>query len=843
MRRNLYPDVPDFMSPLSIPMRPQPPAEDKNANHILIVDDNTAIHQDFKRILMAEDGAGNFDAEHAAFFGTKAQQAGTRHHFRLEFASQGQEALEKVTSAVREGNRFAVVFMDVRMPPGWDGIETAKRLWEQDPDLQIVICTAYSDYSWNDMVEQLGQTDKLLILRKPFDVIEAEQAAHAFSKKWALLQDSRRHAVFLEQTMDLSPLMIFWITEDGAITYANQSACETLGSDATEISRLKVADIFSRWNEDAWKDLWRKALLRKGNKQETFITAPGGGAIPVETIITALDFRDLRVMCVTAQNISERLETLRELATARDAALQSARMKSQFLANMSHEIRTPMNGVLGMAELLGKTALSPIQKEYLGIINQSGGALLSIINDILDSAKIESGKIEFQNVDFNLNEVVRGTMHTVSANADKKGIKLWSHVDPHIPTMLCGDPGRLRQVLLNLVGNAVKFTNQGEVSLSIERIAEHEDTCSLKFTVTDSGIGINTDQLKRIFQPFTQVDSTHKRSYGGTGLGLTISSQIVQALGGSIEVSSKEGAGSEFWFTIPFHKASGIVSPSQGDHPKSIRHTSPPSPDAEPNPGGLATSPLRILLAEDNPVNRKVTLMQLKQLGYAADVVENGEEALKALNAHDYDVILMDCQMPVMDGYEATRQIRRHYRRPVHIIALTANAMKEDRQRCLSVGMDDYLSKPLNSNSLAQALDGIHATRPPRKKPPKSGVSTPVSKPQTNHAVDLKRFREVTGGNTELLREISQQYLDQAEEILAEMESAIHAGNHDATRKLAHKLAGSSATCGMVAIVDPLRALESLNATQTSEALRLHQQSVHQLARIRAFLTNPNPEP
>jgi len=824
-------------------MCPPPPPQHKNANHILIVDDNAAIHEDFKRILMDKSNADDFSAEDAAFFGTSDTTNETHHSFELEFALQGQEALEKVMTAIRNGNRFAGVFMDVRMPPGWDGIETAKRLWEEDPDLQIVICTAYSDYSWNDMVEQLGKTDKLLILRKPFDVIEAEQAAHAFSKKWSLLQDSRRHAVFLEQTMDLSPLMIFWISENGEITYANQSACQALQSNSSQVCTLKASDIFTSWSGETWKDIWNKSLLRKGTKQETFITSHEGGSIPVEAIITVLDFQEKRVMCVTAQDICERLETLRELASARDAALQSARMKSQFLANMSHEIRTPMNGVLGMAELLGKTELSTIQREYVGIINQSGGALLSIINDILDSAKIESGKIEFQNINFNLNELIRGTMHTVSANAEKKGIKLWSHIDPEIPPMLCGDPGRLRQVLLNLVGNAVKFTANGEVSLTIELIPNNDKECRLRFSVKDSGIGINPEQLKQIFHPFTQADNTNKRSYGGTGLGLTISSQIVQAMGGSIQVSSKESQGSEFWFTIQLQKASGTAITNHTQRPKSTRHVAPPAPTDSESFGKHINSPLKILLAEDNAVNRKVTLMQLEQIGYAADVVENGEEALNAMDAKAYDVILMDCQMPIMDGYETTRHIRQRFRRRVHIIALTANAMKEDRQRCISAGMDDYLSKPLNSNSLAEALNAIHSGRTIRKNAPKRGVSQMPSIPENEIAVDIKRLHEVTGDNEELFREISQQYLDQAEEILTEMDKAIHTGNHDNICKLAHKLAGSSATCGMIAIVDPLRSLESLNSNQISEALLLHQQAIHQLSRIREFLTQPNQEP
>ncbi|HEX5790926.1 MAG TPA: response regulator [Luteolibacter sp.] len=821
-------------------MTPATDSPNPNANHILIVDDNTAIHEDFRRILMSHAGDDGFADEDAAFFGTD-KTAPIKPGFHLEFASQGQEALEMVRKAIRNGERFAVVFMDVRMPPGWDGIETAKHLWEEDPDLQIVICTAYSDYSWDAMVEKLGQTDKLLILRKPFDVIEAEQAAHAFSKKWALLQQTRRHSVFLEQTMDLSPSMVLWINEDGSLNYANQAACRQLQYESDSLLQADVRDLLGGMSGEAWSKLWNKTVNRKNHKFETQLATRKGETIPIEAITTILDFQDKRVMCLTAQDISERLQTLRELSSARDAALESARMKSQFLANMSHEIRTPMNGVLGMAELLAKTELTPLQKEYVGIINQSGGALLSIINDILDSAKIESGKIEFQKVPFDLREVIKGAMQTVQANAAKKGLTIWSSIDPEITTRFLGDPGRLRQVLINLVGNAVKFTHQGEVSLMVECVSQDEISSRLHIAVKDTGIGIEPAQLRHIFQPFTQADSTSKRSYGGTGLGLTISSQIIQAMGGSIEVSSRLGQGSVFSFNITLEKTTRAALESDGARTLRMeRGVDYSAAEPEATWSWRATHPSgdmpRILLVEDNDVNRRVTLMQLRQIGCDADVATNGKEALKALDQVDYDVVLMDCQMPVMDGFEATREIRRRHRRPIRIIALTANAMKEDRSRCLKAGMDDYLSKPLNSESLAAALGFSNSTPDPEVSvavpaPPQLGDAEP--------AVDFERLREVTGDDPGLLQEISRQYLEQAEEILDEMEDAIHCGDHDRISKLAHKLAGSSATCGMVGVVAQLRAIEALKSNQIAPVVALHQQCKMGLMRIRQALENP----
>jgi len=640
---------------------------------------------------------------------------------------------------------------------------------------------------------------------------------------------------------------------DGIITSFNPAAERMLGYKAEELVGKHTPAIIHDLGEVAaranqlsrqYKDKVEPGFdafvyeARKGidSQIEWTYIRKNGSRFPVSLAVTAItnDQGDITGYLGVAVDISELKYAMAELKSTHkqllDAANETSRMKSQFLANMSHEIRTPMNGVLGMAELLGDTDLTDTQREYIGIIQQSGNALLAIINDILDSAKIESGRIDLQETPFNIADVLKGVMQTVSPTAIKKNIRLSSEVDSRITSNVVGDPGRLRQVLLNLASNAVKFTNQGEVALKVSLLSEDEEVYRLNFKVQDSGIGINPDSIAHIFQPFTQADNTNKRLYGGTGLGLTISSQIVQAMGGSIRVESREKEGSEFWFDLTLMKTE-----------EQVQSLEAPAPAAKKKKSRSITQAIRlaqkdgqklsILLAEDNPVNQQVTTMQLKRLGIDADVAENGEEALQAIRSKHYDVVLMDCQMPVMDGYEASREIRRQFpESPVHIIALTANAMKEDRKKCLEAGMNDYLSKPLTAKDLAEALDRMNNnTIPPE---PAEDENAP------SQAVDFERLREVTGDDEQLFKDISNQYLDQADEIIGELDQAILAADREQTRKLAHKLAGSSATCGMNAVVEPLRALEALPANEFSGAVELFRELNRQMERIRQELAN-----
>ncbi len=409
-----------------------------------------------------------------------------------------------------------------------------------------------------------------------------------------------------------------------------------------------------------------------------------------------------------AQELERKNEELEAaLATAREAT----QLRSRFLANMSHEIRTPMNGVLGMTDFLLATKLTAEQQEFAESIKGSADALMALINDILDLSKIEAGKMRLDRVPFQLGATIAEVASMFALEARLKGLEFVSNIPPDLPRVV-GDPGRLRQVLRNLLGNALKFTDRGEIGVRAELLNEATNVVQIRFTVHDTGIGMPTDQQSRLFESFTQGDGSSTRRHGGTGVGLAISKQLVELLGGEIGVASEPGHGSRFWFTASFGKASPAETPAPKPvvvQDRIIRST-PRIPLAAPaacpqKPVPIATH-LRVLLAEDNEINQRITLRLLEKLGVPADAVVNGREAVQALEKRKYDLVLMDCQMPDMDGFEATAIVRsREVGTHTPICALTANAMEGDRERCLAAGMDDYISKPVGLEKLQKAVD------------------------------------------------------------------------------------------------------------------------------------------
>jgi len=383
-----------------------------------------------------------------------------------------------------------------------------------------------------------------------------------------------------------------------------------------------------------------------------------------------------------------------ELSIARDEAERAARSKSVFLATMSHEIRTPLNGIIGMTHLLQGGQLNDEQKELLDIITVSGDNLLGIINDILDYSKIESRMIDLEKIPFSLKQTVEEIIRLLKLRVDEKGLDLYKNIHPSVPDNLIGDPLRLKQVLINLVSNAVKFTERGNITIHCEAVGNENNRVELKFRVVDTGIGISDEGKDKLFKEFSQVDASTTRIYGGSGLGLAISKHLSQLMGGTIGVESTPGEGSDFWFTAWFDLAQDIVkSKSIGVIDEQL----------------LLLTSLKVLLVEDNYINQKVARYTLEKVGVACDVADNGEKAVEMYRLKKYDIILMDLMMPVKDGYEATSEIRSlekktMIQKPVRIVAMTANAMKEDRDLCLACGMDDFISKPFNIQDLKRVL-------------------------------------------------------------------------------------------------------------------------------------------
>ena len=770
--------------------------------------------------------------------------------------------------------------------------------------------------------------------------IRTRQLNAALEKLESVNNELNKSRARYQKLVDLSPNAIL-VGQNKAITMANQSALQLFKiatPEALKGCRLRdlVCPSFRAKTDGIIEPLYKS--VGQSSLEEAQILCGDGSTVDIEFAASSFFDENGVTIQTILHDISERKRAEAELLGAKEQAEAASRAKSMFLASMSHEIRTPMNGIIGMSELLLQTHLSPEQRRYAEIVRSSGENLLSIINDILDFSKIEARKLVLDSIDFDLSILLRETVDMLALKAHQKGLELSCHIAPETPILVRGDPGRLRQILTNLIGNAVKFTEHGEVAVAAGP-APGAQSGALKFSITDTGIGIDTPHLKTIFAPFVQGDGSTTRRFGGTGLGLAISRDLAAMMGGRIGVESVVGEGSVFWFTAVFDAPAkqpvisitpekswagiramivdgnarsraimaellrswgfrceelpdvlsvlstlrqaaddgdsfriAFLAASSGadvakmiprDHslaslsfvlmtflgnelddqqlrqsgfaaqvskpiwksslrdclmraldgkqrvqPVSVSSAGPALATASQTGESPAARQARVLIAEDNPTNQEVAVAILHKLGYETELVGNGELAVRALQAGDYDVVLMDCEMPQMDGYEATKRIRSGQdgvrNRDIPIVALTASAMAADRDRCFSVGMSDYISKPVDPQRLATTL--ARWTAPSKACSPQSGGTTQAAVP----VFDEKELLERLMGDHKLAQKLVDSFVQDVPEKLANLDGLIRAADSVSIRAAAHALKGAAANLSA-------RALKEL-AVQMQEA-------------------------
>jgi two-component system, sensor histidine kinase and response regulator len=729
------------------------------------------------------------------------------------------------------------------------------------------------------------------------------------------------------------PINVFRKDREGKIVFGNKRYCDALNQKLDELIGKTDEDLFSRELADKYvrDDKW---VLQTGLPFHDIEEHPGPEGSKSFVEVLKAPVRDSQGKRIGIQgmfwDVTTRIQAENALREAKDLAEAASRSKSDFLANMSHEIRTPMNAILGMTELVLETSLTSSQREYLTMVQASGEALLSLLNDILDFSKIEAGKLEFDNDSFDLRDSLSDAMRTLATKAFRKKLELAINIHPDVAKRVITDAGRLRQVIMNLVGNAIKFTDEGEIVLSVQCLGKNEDEATLRFHVKDTGIGISPAKIDRIFAEFEQADTSTTRQFGGTGLGLAISRRIVELMGGTLQVKSELGVGSNFFFdvTLPidheefqiadqvadvsdivvlvvddnqtnrqildvmlngwgmkpivcdsaveafevlrqsqlagepiqlvlsdvnmpdndgFELVEWIRSKEEIANTKVIMLTSGSRPgDFEAKRGlkidahlmkpvkqsdlfnaigdALNVSehtrarrsqfeevkqqigPLKILLAEDNLVNQRLAIGLLEKFGHNVTVAINGAEAVEKYREGSFDVVLMDVQMPEMDGFEATaaiREIENQNQRRTPIIAMTAHAMVGDRQRCLDAGMDDYISKPIRVPALISAISGLEV----------SSADTDQSQDFTSNSsflVDWSMALETVGGDRNLLKDLINIFIAESDKMLNDISKAIQSRNAKELRRAAHAVKGALRHLGAQVVSEPAVELEKM---------------------------------
>ena len=526
-----------------------------------------------------------------------------------------------------------------------------------------------------------------LEIRKRNSNLREEVARMAKKELESVNRELESYKTALDET---SGILIF--DKEGIITFVNETTCDYSGYTKDELLGTHIKETNTGYNKESiYNSLWNTVSAGYVWKNEIESVTKNGKPYWMEVVVVPfLDksghpFKYVEI----ANDITERKAVESELIKAKEVAEKAIFVKDSFMANMSHEIRTPMNAIIGFTDLLARTDLSDKQREFVTNVQTAGDNLLLIINDILDLSKIESGKLVIEHSRFNLKSALKHVYNLLKVKAEQSGIEFNLFLDANMPETVVGDKGRINQILMNLAGNAIKFTQEGDVTISVKKIDETNTGCKLRFSIKDTGIGIEKDKLETIFDRFTQAEESTTRRFGGTGLGLNIVKQLVELMDGEIGVNSKPGKGSEFYFVLDFENAHVDEEVKEQE--------------AEKKPSD-SLGKLSVLLCEDNFLNQHLAKNIVKGFGFDIDIANNGQEGLDMLEKKNYDLILMDLQMPVKDGYQTTTYIRSQLNSSIPIIAITAHSLIGEQQKCFDLGMDAYVSKPFKQEELLDKI-------------------------------------------------------------------------------------------------------------------------------------------